>query len=213
MKLVFPSREFVDAVAAVCHGQASDEQISGLNELLRTDAVARDEYILRVELHSRLASNPDLFVSAIHDEASIVGPKNVYRLPPQVWNRKLVWLMAMAACFVILATGFWEFQLRHPAARKGAVSKAIAMLNRTADAQWNQSGERPRLGTPLEPGRLRLESGLAQIVFYSGARVVIEGPAQLELVSPTEVSFSNGRLTAEVPPQARGFRIRTAQAA
>ncbi len=34
-----------------------------LNELLRADSVARDEYILLVELHSRLTSEPALFAA------------------------------------------------------------------------------------------------------------------------------------------------------
>jgi hypothetical protein len=44
-----------------------------------------------------------------------------------------------------------------------------------------------------------------------GARVVIEGPADFQFISASEVSCSGGRLTAEVPPQARGFRIGTPQ--
>ena len=63
MRIAFPSREFDEAVAAVCHGSASDEQMRALNELLGTDSAARDEYIRRVEVHSRLASEPDLFAS------------------------------------------------------------------------------------------------------------------------------------------------------
>src|SRR5687767_10691993 len=63
MKLTFPSLDFDQAVAAVCHGTASDEQARALNEMLRNNASARDEYILRVELHSRLASETDLFIS------------------------------------------------------------------------------------------------------------------------------------------------------
>jgi hypothetical protein len=85
------------------------------------------------------------------------------------------------------------------------------MLNRTVDAEWNASPEAPRLGAPLAPASLRLKSGLAQSVFYSGARVVIEGPAEFELISATEASCRHGRLTAEVPPQARGFRVVTPQ--
>ena len=75
MKLAFPSREFDEAVAAVCHGSASDEQMRELNQLLRNDSAARDEYILRLELHSRLASDPDLFVSTEQEasEASLTG--------------------------------------------------------------------------------------------------------------------------------------------
>ena len=85
------------------------------------------------------------------------------------------------------------------------------MLSRVVEPHWNANTEAPRLGAPLEPGVLRLKSGLAQIVFYGGARVVIEGPAELQIVSPTEASCRNGRLTADVPPQARGFRIATPQ--
>lgn len=43
--------------------------------------------------------------------------------------------------------------------------------------------------------------------FYNGARVVIEGPAELQLVSSSEAVCAAGRLTAEVSPQARGFRV------
>src|ERR1043166_1642203 len=60
MKIAFPSREFDEAIAAVCHGSVSDEQARALNELLRSGAAPRDEYLLRLELHSRLASEPDL---------------------------------------------------------------------------------------------------------------------------------------------------------
>jgi hypothetical protein len=65
------------------------------------------------------------------------------------------------------------------------------------------------VGSALEPGWLRLESGLAQVVFYSGARVVLEGPAEVRLVSPHEAICPVGRLLAEVPEPARGFRLRT----
>lgn len=41
MKLTFPSTEFDDAVAAVCHGSLSDEQARALNELLRSHPAAR----------------------------------------------------------------------------------------------------------------------------------------------------------------------------
>ncbi len=49
------------------------------------------------------------------------------------------------------------------------------------------------------------------MVFYSGARLVIEGPAELRLISPREAYCSSGLASAEVPPQARGFRIGTPQ--
>ena len=117
--------------------------------------------------------------------------------------------MALAACFVVLAAGF-ALWLKRPSA-KGTTSTAVAMLTRAVDARWGQSTGPLRVGSALEPGWLRLESGLAQVVFYSGARVVIEGPTELQLVSPSEAVCPNGRLLAEVPQPARGFRLKTDQ--
>ena len=220
MKPAFPSREFDEAVAAVCHGSASDEQMRGLNELLRSDSAARDEYILRLELHSCLASDPDLFVSTGQEASEASSPGRGRTLPQNVLSfessgrartRKLSWAVGLAACVALLTAGWWGLQLFRLGERKGATSKAVAMLDRVVDAQWNQRGEAPRLGAPLEPSWLRLKSGLAQIVFYSGARVVIEGPTDLQLVSESEASCRSGRLTAEVPPQAKGFRVGTPQ--
>lgn len=217
MRLTFPSPEFDEAVAAICHGSASDEQARAMNELLHSN-VARDEYILRLEIHSRLASDPDLFALTEKDAAGTGSSGGALKLdilraqPPQrKWDRKQNWVFALAACFALLAAGWWGWRASHPSEGKGTTSKAVAMLNRVVDAQWNRHDETPRSGAPLEPGWLRLKSGLAQIVFYSGARVVIEGPAELQLLSPNAASCRSGKLTAEVPPQARGFRISTPQ--
>lgn len=212
MKLAFPSREFDDAVAAICCGTVSEEQARAVNELLRSDAAARDEYILRLELHSRLASEPGLF--ALTNEYKAAPPENILPLqpPPRGTGRKLRRVFVLAACVALLAAGWWGLRPpAHPAERKGTTSKGVAMLGRLVDAQWNHSGEPPRLGAPLEPGWLRLKSGLAQLVFYSGARVVIEGPTELQLISASEASCRSGRLTVEVPPQGRGFRVGTPQ--
>lgn len=222
MNLLFPSPEFDDAVAAVCHGLPSDEQMRALNNLLRDNPAARDEYLFRVELHSRLASETDLFATTASDvravepcrrtpACSLDGAEGESKSPSIIKfpvPRKLVArAVALAACFVVLAAGF-ALWLKRPSA-KGTTSAAVAMLTRVVDARWGQGTGPLRAGSALEPGSLRLESGLAQVVFYSGARVVIEGPAELQLVSPSEAACPSGRLLAEVPQAARGFRLRT----
>jgi hypothetical protein len=189
-----------------------------LNELLRNSPAARDEYLLRVELHSRLASEPDLFANAVTEMPSAPAgalptrePHNVVPWPSsrQRANPRVAWAVAVAACFTLLAAGvvLW---LKRPAGT-GTKSAAVAMLTRTVDASWSQSTVPLRVGSALEPGWLRLESGLAQVVFYSGARVVMEGPAELQLVSAGEAVCPTGRLLAEVPQPARGFRLKTGQ--
>jgi hypothetical protein len=218
MSLAFPSQEFDAAVAAVCQGSMSDEQARMLNELLRSDPAARDEYLLRVELHSRLASDPDLFAAApseivASDGLNARSEKVVPIQSSDAQRRQVIgWVVALAACVALVIGGWLGWRGWHQAERKsGATSKAVAILNRVVDAQWSSAAQAPLLGAPLEPGVLRLTSGLAQIVFYSGARVAIEGPAELQIVTPSEASLRIGRLTAEVPPQARGFRVATPQ--
>jgi hypothetical protein len=218
--LSFPSSEFDDVVAAVCHGSATDAEMRALNELLRRDALARDEYVMRVELHAHLASSPDLFSQAADiaaaggrlpgsDSGARHGP---FSLRPGVSQRKstLVRVLAAAACLAFVAGGVWALWFSELAVSSGATSSAVAMLARAVGAQWSGGTAPAQAGGALEPGRLRLESGLAQVVFYSGARVVIEGPAELELVSPTEAGCFEGRLLVEVPPPAHGFRVKTA---
>lgn len=220
MTLSFPSPEFDDTVAGVCHGVTTEAAMRALNELLRRDPGARDEYLLRVEVHARLASEPDLFAPPANSADSCRLPEIDLRrgrnLPspdsnPPVSQRKPVRALALTACLILVTAGVWGWWLKRGMTREGTTSNAVAMLARAVDARWAGTSPTLRTGSALAPGRLRLESGLAQLVFYSGARVVIEGPTELQLVSPAEVVCPAGRLLAEVPQLARGFRVKTAQ--
>ncbi|MCC7375463.1 MAG: FecR domain-containing protein [Verrucomicrobiales bacterium] len=221
MTIRFPSKAFDDVVASVCHGEASEEQLLALRAVLIGDELARDEYVRRVSLHACLASEPDLFAGSVaqdHEHADSpcelpIGaqepgptPATPTPMPSVVWW----WRLAFAAALAVLigAVGWW---VSHGGNHRSETSRAVAMLNRVVNARWQASDPIPKLGAPLEPGRLRLESGLVQIVFYNGARVVIEGPAEVQLVSSTEAICFQGTLTAEVPPPAIGFRVSTPQ--
>ena len=130
MKIDFPSREFDDVVAEVCHDLASDQDVRALNELLRSNAVARDEYILRLELHSRLASEPNLFPSSESDvsvfaQTSRLTPlQNVFTDTRQRRSRKVrTWAITLAACLALFAAGIWSsgFNTRRDSAKIAAM--------------------------------------------------------------------------------------------
>ena len=216
VKIDFPSREFDDAVAAVCHGTASDAEVHALNELLRFNPAARDEYIIRIELHARLASVPDLFVGSGSDLEELSGEKRK-SVPPSrfdvgISGKKHGLTFAAAACVAFIAISVWvTWHFARRTSTINATSRAVAMLSQTIDAHWNEGQEPPKQGAPLDPGRLKLKEGLAQIVFYSGARVVIKGPAELQLISSNRAFCRFGKIVAEVPPEARGFRVDTPQ--
>jgi hypothetical protein len=63
-----------------------------------------------------------------------------------------------------------------------------------------------------EGDELRLLEGHALVTFASGARVALQGPAELTIASELSADLATGALTAQVPRQAMGFVIGTPHA-
>jgi hypothetical protein len=87
----------------------------------------------------------------------------------------------------------------------------VARLIHTVDCHWAIGSHSPHLGDDLEPGRkLALLSGLAEVMFESGVRVLLEGPATLEISSRKTARLRLGKMTVRVEdPDARGFAVET----
>jgi hypothetical protein len=83
------------------------------------------------------------------------------------------------------------------------------MLGRLADCVW-ESGMKPlRVGQDIAAGAtIDIRSGLAQLVFESGAEVVLQGPCRLRIENSMLCRLFSGNVSAEVPHRAAGFTIR-----
>ena len=90
-----------------------------------------------------------------------------------------------------------------------ATTSSVAVLSRGVNMEWDRTVAAPAVNAPLPPGLLRLQSGVVEIEFFQGARLCVEGPAEIRLVSAGEAFCRYGRFSAHVPPQARGFRLGT----
>ena len=86
-------------------------------------------------------------------------------------------------------------------------SEGVAIVTRLVDVTWAANQIPLEVGDALSPGRLAIDSGYAQIEFFCGATVVVEGPAELDLQSSLLARIQSGRLRAQVPPAARGFSL------
>jgi len=115
------------------------------------------------------------------------------------------WQVFAAAALVALLA----FVLVRPAPPQAALHATMAS---TEAAQW-ESGDLPtREGARLGSGVLRLAQGLATIRFDSGAEVVLEAPAELEIVDAMRCRLLRGTAVAEVGESAKGFTIATPHA-
>lgn len=91
-----------------------------------------------------------------------------------------------------------------------AMSRSVAVAKLVSNPVWGDDSEMQlKNGTTISPGRLILDSGLVVIEFFSGVRLVVEGPVDLEILSNNRAFCHRGHLKADVPKQAIGFRIDT----
>jgi len=84
----------------------------------------------------------------------------------------------------------------------------IATIQSCEDAAW-ESDLPTTPGSELTSGTLKLRRGLATIELRSGASLVLEGPAEIELISTMKTRLVSGMAIVEVPEQAIGFVLET----
>ncbi|MFI4873861.1 MAG: LamG-like jellyroll fold domain-containing protein [Blastopirellula sp. JB062] len=204
-------------------GEINDAGIARLRELLKEDAEARSYFLqwqaltAALDLESHVSSLPE--IDPLRD-AQPTWPK---RAPASVSRTGLS--LALALSLLLAAVLSWAAFRMGDGAPNGderlaasgtaaplaaeleKTSYGVAILTRLVDAEWAQD-QRPRnIGEALSPGDFRLKSGLAQIEFFCGATIVVEGPADLDLQSSIQAIVRQGKIRALVPPAARGFSL------
>lgn len=84
-----------------------------------------------------------------------------------------------------------------------------ATITATSLAQWGQCSLPTQVDKELTSGSLELLHGTATLSFRSGAVVTLEAPAEIEIVSEMKAFVRHGRVVADVPESAIGFRLDT----
>lgn len=188
----FPSFEFDNVVAAVCHGGASEAQLVALSDLLKNDAAALDAYIVAVELHARLASDNTLFMSrsALLRVAS----------PRRSFNR-WAYSLGVVAALLVLALGVWRAIPPAPHIVQLDVLDAQDVTPHSWRSEISKSEDRLKIDT----GTLRVR------IAESGVALTILGPAELALVDAMRVRALKGQVIADVGERGKGFVIETSQ--
>ncbi len=88
-----------------------------------------------------------------------------------------------------------------------ASAAGFAVIGNLFDARWAPNEVERRKGDSLGAEVLRLEAGVMEVQFFSGATMVVQGPAEIALKSAWEASCLEGVVRMRVPPAARGFKL------
>ncbi|HKB04194.1 MAG TPA: FecR domain-containing protein [Gemmataceae bacterium] len=189
------------------NGQLDEPRVRYLEARLLADEAARRAFVRYVRLHTdllfelRARQASDRVLDLIGKDLPSPSPAS-----PTTRRSRRAGLVVAGAAAVLLAIGLgWRLIGPRPA---GAADEAVAWLTNAQNCTW-ADGEPPG---ELRPGRaVRVDRGLAEVQFRCGARVVVEGPAHLDLVSDRTVRLRHGRLTARVPSEATGFEVLSPQ--
>jgi len=190
--------ELNELCGAVVDGTLTVVQRARLGCWLQDSGEARRHYVRALGQSASLHG----YAAELHTEAPDAPVRR-----PKLFRFTLWWtgVLPAAAALVIgifyaLSTGSDEAS---PIARP---SDFVGQVTAAKNVDW--------ISTPLLPGgrvrkgqTLELAAGAAEITFDSGARVVLEGAAVLEINSAWDASLRRGTLKATVPPEAVGFRV------
>lgn len=189
---------------------SADERLE-LEQMLLASARAREIFWETARWHALLRQWGEAEWGRISADFRDVQTPTPSRWRALAGTSRRRWIYA-ALVSVLLAFGAQQFVTRSRDQQPAAAPQArngIALLASTADTVWINPTESRQAGQTLSPGWLRLASGAVQIEFARGARVVLEGPAEFQLISESNAELRSGRMRAQVPEPARGFTIST----
>ncbi len=128
--------------------------------------------------------------------------------------RNLLPLAAAAGLAFLLGLGLMQWRVGPKGADGTATARdkepsaeGFAVVKRLFDPAWTELETRHREGDTLGKESFRLQSGTAEIQFFSGATMTVQGPAEIHLKSAWEATCADGIVRMQVPPAARGFRL------
>lgn len=200
-----PDAELQRLVEAYINGSIEGADFAALESRLQDDADARHWF--------RRYSNLDAALCEYAESGAEVWVLSENPAAAKRSNYTLFAALAALAASLLFFVVWRPFEnpVETPAPgvanEDGPSVEGVGILSQAIDAEWE--GPSRAVGDILRRGRLRLKSGVVRVEFYCGATVILEGPADLELVAIDQAVCHNGKLRAWVPPHARGFRVIT----
>jgi ferric-dicitrate binding protein FerR (iron transport regulator) len=204
------SEELQDLVDAYLDGTLDEAGHRDLEARLHADAAAMRYFVRYCRLHTDMALEARGRRAGQRALGAIATPTDNTSASPaapsgeRFIRRSLGW--AMATTILLVLTAVWLLSRNEGGPGQ---SLAIAWLVNAQDCKW-AGGAEP--AGELHAGKsVRIERGLAELRFRSGASLVLEGPADLELLSASSARLRQGKLATRIPESAIGFTILSPQ--
>ena len=212
-------RKLGKLISAAVNNPEDEQVLQELGTRLEQNPADREQYLEYCRLHGDLyfliasenaeknALNDLGFLALnphppmVRNRGRLLSPLNINR------HRKVYSLLGIAASLVAVLS--W-YSLSKPVEYQEGMRQPtiVASIVSAEDAIWKQKkyspGESLRIGSYLQ-----LDSGIVKVNMPSGAELVLQGPCELQLLSPERVILREGKITAHVAEWASGFAVET----
>jgi ferric-dicitrate binding protein FerR (iron transport regulator) len=188
---------------ALVEGTLNETQKAHLSHWLATSEAARQFYVRAMGLSASLFSYAGEMQTEEPD-AAVSFAKIIH----VGWWWKWWKFGALAAAASIALVSWIEWPKQNIISAAAPVNEFVAHLTGSKECQWVDNSSSVQPGGRLRKGqKLELAKGFAEITFDSGAQIVLQGPASLDVKSAWAATLNRGTLKASVPPEAIGFSI------
>lgn len=187
--------QLIEQAERYADGRLSEAEATDLDQRLKTDAEARRVFAEALHLGAELRHEGSSAMTSAAPASSGAASRPAAAM----------WWRYAAAVVLSLGIGMWMSPRPRP-------QHMVATLVKAKQCQWAGSTLPTVEGARLPAGTLDLIEGLATLKFDSGAEVVMEAPATIEVLDAMNCQLKRGTVVADVPPSAKGFTIDTAQA-
>lgn len=207
-------------------GSISSEEFERLQNAIEHDEEFRLEYVKAVELCetlSDIAEESNLEHQVIDNRSSLTarssansGRSRFSFQSPQIAMAIAVLVLVGSSAFLLGRKSLTENDVQNIASEESRAGDpeiqiaGHATLRRFVEMKWAKNGTHWLEGDILPNGKIAFDKGVAEIDFFCGATLIVEGPAELEIESDWSVRVFEGRVRANVPPAARGFIVKAA---
>ncbi|SIO32809.1 FecR family protein [Singulisphaera sp. GP187] len=194
------SEELGRLIDAVIDGRCDEASQRRFEELLRNDPAAREAYLDQMKVHALLEWHHGRVEPRVDRSGTGSGAE---RGGAWRWSHgRLRWGLAALA---LLGVGLSLLALR--SGRLGGGGE-VATLLEARNVVWGEAAP-IAVKARVAPRAIRCTSGLLRFAFDSGALVTLEGPADLRILSGMRLRAVQGRITARVESETKGFAIET----
>lgn len=210
-------KERAQLIDQLLEGAISEADFVRLEAEFAVDPAAREEYYERLALSVALGIEAEAHASTASSEGRSVM---LDQASTAWWRQRTVVAFASGLATAALGVAMFLFVFQNETSGRLAGdplgepeeqrARGFGVLTGQVEARWNGGGELAD-GALLPEGEMALESGVAQLELFSGVMLVMEAPAVFELVSTMEMVMRSGRVRAQVPEPAQGFRVKTVE--